>query len=83
MEADGRLLGLVLTYVSEHIADRERGTEERERTVLVVKYNCDEQQGPSVETWMHVGKTLLSKDMMEVQRLIARTSKQEKTQSAC
>lgn len=27
---------------------------------------------------MHVGRTVLSKDMMEVQKLIARTSKREK-----
>ena len=46
------------------------------RNVLVVEFHCDEQQEPSAEGQMHVGRTALSKDMMEVQKLIARTSKQ-------
>lgn len=50
---------------------------------MVVKFHCDEQQEPSAEGQMHVGRTALSKDMMEVQKLIARTSKQEEAQCGC
>lgn len=54
MEADGRLLGLVLTYFSESVMKGEREPEERESIVLVVKFQCDEQQEPSAEGQMHV-----------------------------
>lgn len=46
------------------------------------KFHCVEQQEPSTEGQMHVGRKVLSKDMKEVQKLIARTSKQEK-KTAC
>lgn len=54
------------------------GREERQRPGLVVKLQCEEQQKQ-----MRVGRTVLSKDMMPVQKLIARTSKQGKTECAC
>ena len=63
------------------IVRKEREREESERTILVVKFHCDEPQKPSAEGQMCVGRTVLSKDMTEV--LIARTSKHEKTQRAC
>lgn len=68
MEADGRLCGR-----------REKQRKGR-RTVSVVKLHCDVLQKPSAEGQMRVGRTVLSKDMMEV--LIARTSKHEKN-TAC
>lgn len=49
----------------------------------VVKFHCDEQQKPSAEGQMRVGRTVLSKDMMQVQKLIARTCKHRKKNKQC
>lgn len=60
-----------------------REGEREKQFCLVIECHCDEQQGPSAEGQRHVGRTALSKDMMEVQKLIARTSKQQETRCAC
>lgn len=76
------MFGLVLTYFSVCYREGEKNRR-REGIVFVVNFHCDEQQEPSAEGQMHVVRPVLSKDMMAVQKLIARTSKQEETQRAC